>query len=55
MNQAGPKALALGHPSMRQGTTNPVPLMSMRSVNGDEDGGRAITRPVGTVGLARGM
>jgi hypothetical protein len=53
MNMPGPRELAYRHPDLRQGTTNAVPLMSMRSVNGDEDGGRAITRPVGTVGLAR--
>ena len=31
MNPMGPKALALGHPDMRQGTTGPVPLLSMRT------------------------
>ena len=35
MNVAGPKRLALGHPDMRQGTTRPVPLLSVRS-NADD-------------------
>jgi hypothetical protein len=35
MAPSGPKALALGHPDMRQGTTRPMPLLGMRS-NADE-------------------
>ena len=31
MNMPGPRELAWRHPDMRQGTTNPVPLLSMRT------------------------
>ena len=31
MNQPGPKALAMGHPDMRQSTTNVLPLFTVRT------------------------
>jgi hypothetical protein len=53
MNQPGPKALALGHESMRQGSTTAAPWSTMRQRIADEYGDRSITRgPAGLVGLS---
>jgi len=54
MNPVGPKALALGHPSMRMGATNPLPLFSMSTVNGDNGAGdRDIIFGAGRVAVSR--
>ncbi len=54
MNQPGPRALAYRHENLRQGTTNPLPLVTMTSRAGDnQNGDRDITYWAGRVGLDR--
>jgi hypothetical protein len=55
MNVPGPRALALGHPDMRQSTTVSAPLATLRSFNGglDDDPGRDITHSTGMVSISR--
>jgi hypothetical protein len=53
MNMPGPKALALGHPDMREGSTTITPWAMLRQRLGDNEfGDRSITRTAGQVGLS---
>ena len=54
MNQPGPRALALGHPDLRQSNTNFNDVIArLRTVNGDDQNGdRSVTYTAGEVGLS---